>query len=292
MNDASFHSSREDVQKERAPSDARSGARGDARGDARSDGKAGEGILTNGALDPAGEATLELFRENSAYSEFLWRRLVSLSPRPFQGRVLEIGCGIGNLTRILLRSSAVTFLQAIDLDPAYVERVEREASDPRLEAVVARADAYCPEAHRSEEGGFDFVVSSNVLEHIEDDVGTLLNVRRMLKKEGVALILVPAHPFLFSTLDQALSHFRRYRRRDIHELARKTGLRVMRLRHFNPVGALGWWLNGKVLRCRALPEGQLSFYNRFAIPISRFLDSVNPFPFGVSLLAVLGPSDQ
>jgi hypothetical protein len=102
------------------------------------------------------------------------------------------------------------------------------------------------------------------------------------------LILVPAHPCLFSPLDQGLSHFRRYRRRDIRRLAQAADLRVLRLRHFNPLGALGWWLNGKVLRYRALPASQLSFYSRFAMPISRLLDRVNPFPLGVSLLAALG----
>ena len=67
-------------------------------------------------LDTVGEETLELFRENDGYSEFLWDALFglsSLSGRPLEGRVLEVGCGIGNLTQILLRSDAVTFLHAI-----------------------------------------------------------------------------------------------------------------------------------------------------------------------------------
>jgi hypothetical protein len=60
------------------------------------------------------------------------------------------------------------------------------------------------------------------------------------------------------------------------------------LRHFNPVGALGWWLNGKVLRKDVLPAGQLKLYTRLALPLSRFLDRINPLPIGVSLLGCLG----
>jgi SAM-dependent methyltransferase len=179
----------------------------------------------------------------------------------------------------------------MDVEPAYIKRVEAEVRDPRLRASVAAAEAFCPPEHRGEEGGFDAIVSSNVLEHIEDHARVLRNFRDMLRRDGVVLLLVPAHPFLFSSLDRHLLHFRRYSARGLRALAAATGLRVVRLRHFNPVGALGWWINGKLLGRAVLPAGQLSFYTRFAIPLSRLVDRLNPFPLGVSLLAALARSD-
>jgi len=239
------------------------------------------------AVDATGEATLELFRENDAYNEFLWRSLSALSFRPCAGRVLEIGCGIGNLTRIILRSPAVEHLHGIDRDPTYVERLRGELPDPRLELSVALAEEFCPERNCSPGGGFDVIVASNVLEHIEDDARVLRNFRRMLRHGGAAWILVPAHPFLYCSLDRRLSHHRRYRRRDVEELARASDLRVARMRHFNPLGTLGWWLNGVVLRRKILPGRQVSFYSRFGIPVSAWIDRWSPLPLGVSLLAVL-----
>ena len=240
------------------------------------------------AEDATGEATLELFRENDAYTRFLWRRLSSLSPRPLEGSVLEIGCGIGNLTRILLGHAGVRRLKAIDMEPAYVTRVLEEAADARLEGEAARAEEYCPAA---EAGAHDFIVSTNVLEHVEDHVRALSNFRALLAPGGVALVLVPAHPSIYSDLDRNLSHFRRYSREGLREACAKAGLDVLRMRHFNPLGAFGWWLNGKVLRRGMLPSGQLSLYTRFAIPISRVLDRWNPFPVGVSLIAALGKNE-
>ena len=222
--------------------------------------------VTSEPLDPTGAATLELFTENDDYSEFLWERLCHASPRRLTGRVLEAGCGIGNLTRILLRSQDVSFLHAIDMDPAYVRRVEAQVVDPRLRVTASAAEEFCPEEYESPQGAFDAIVSSNVLEHIDDHTRVMHNFRRMLRPGGVALILVPAHPFLYCDLDRNLSHFRRYRRRDFQELARETDLEVLRMRHFNPLGTLGWWLNGKVLGSGVLPEKQLAFYTRFAIP--------------------------
>jgi SAM-dependent methyltransferase len=244
------------------------------------------------ALDERGQATLEIFRSNDACTEFLWERLSALSPRPVAGRVLEMGCGIGNLTRILLRCPDVEHLLALDMDPAYVARLRQELSSPRLDVTVARAEDFCPSEYASAERGFDFIVSSNVLEHIEDDARALSNCRCLLRPRGVVLLLVPAHPFLYSSLDKNLSHYRRYRRKDIEELARRASLRVLRLRHFNPVAALGWWLNGKILRRAILPERQVAFYGRFGIPLSKLADTLNPLPFGVSLTAALGRLEE
>jgi len=237
------------------------------------------------AEDATGEATLELFRENDAYTRFLWSRLSLLSPRPFEGSVLEVGCGIGNLTRILLGHAAVKRVKTIDMEPAYVARVlEQAGGDGRLEGETARAEEYCPAA---EAGAHDFIVSTNVIEHVEDHVRALSNFHALLAPGGIALVLVPAHPSLYSDLDRNLSHFRRYSRESLLDVSARAGLDVLRMRHFNPLGAFGWWLNGKVLRRGMLPSGQLSLYTRFAIPISRLLDRWNPFPVGVSLIAAL-----
>ena len=244
--------------------------------------------VTSQPIDPTGAATLELFTENDDYSEFLWERLCNASPRELTGRILEAGCGTGNLTRILLRSEKVSFLHAIDMDPAYVRRVEEQVVDSRLQVTASPAEDFCPAEYQSPEGAFDAIVSSNVLEHIEDHTSVMHNFRRMLRPGGVALILVPAHPFLYCDLDRNLSHFRRYRRQDFLDLAQETGLEVLRLRHFNPLGTVGWWLNGKVLRRSVLPAKQLACYTRFAIPVSRWLDRINPFPLGISLLAAFG----
>lgn len=244
-------------------------------------------------LDAVGEETLELFREHDRYSELLFEALSGLAPGAPSGRVLEVGCGIGNVTRLILRSPGVELLHAIDVDPAYVRRVAAEVRDPRLRLTAARAEDLAPgqggmpRGHGDRDERFDAIVSTNVLEHIEDHAQVLRNFRALLSPEGLVLLLVPAHRFLYSGLDRSLSHFRRYSRRDLEDLAAACGLRVLRARLFNPLGAIGWWLNGTLLRRRVLPPRQVALYARFAIPLSRLLDRLNPFPFGVSLLAVL-----
>jgi SAM-dependent methyltransferase len=255
-------------------------------------------MSTSIALQPAGlEAdvvgaqTLEMFHENQAYSRLLWQCLARMAKRPIQGRVLEVGCGIGTLTQLALQSRGVEFLHAIDVEPAYLQRIKSTVTDARLRTSLDRAEAFRPAEYCQPGGQFDFIYSSNVLEHIKDHVGVLKNLRSMLAPGGVVLLLVPAHPWLCCELDRGLSHFRRYSKRSLAAAAHRAGLRPVRMRHFNPIGALGWWLNGKLGKA-TLSARQVSLYNRFAIPLSRIVDRLNPFPLGVSLLAALEADDD
>jgi SAM-dependent methyltransferase len=238
------------------------------------------------ARDVVGCATLDLFAEAEPYNRLLWDSLNSLGP--VSGEVLEVGCGIGNLSRLILEDERVTHLHGIDPDPSYIDRFVANADRERASASVAGIEDFRkPRFRVAVDGSFDAIVCSNVLEHIDDDVAALRDFARLLRPSGVALVLVPAHPALFSTLDRALSHRRRYRGCDLRRAALEGGLEIVRIRHFNPLAALGWWWNGRVLRREQLPAGQVRAYSRWGLGLSRCLDAWNPFPVGVSLIAAL-----
>ena len=230
--------------------------------------------------DPVGESTLELLDDFPAYAGFIWSRASALVD--IRGRVLEMGCGIGTMTRLILGSPLVEAVDAVDLDPSYVSRVAREIGDPRVRALQGSAEDFRPG-----EGIYDRVVSINVLEHVDDDRAALANFAAVLRPGGEALILVPAHPCLFSTLDEGLSHRRRYAAGGLAAVARAAGLEPVSIVHFNPIGALGWWINGKVLRRPSLPAGQVAVYARLLIAVSSIIDRLNPLPVGISLIARL-----
>ena len=54
--------------------------------------------------------------------------------------------------------------------------------------------------------------------------------------------------------------------------------------HFNMLGALGWFVNGNLLRKTLLPAGQLKLIDAL-VPVLRF-ESYCPRPFGLSLIAI------
>jgi len=196
------------------------------------------------------------------------------------GDILEVGCGTGNITEFLLARGRVT---AIDLDEGFVDYArDRFRDEPSL--TVLQGDILRPPAAIEPEG-FDTAVCLNVLEHIEDDEEALANMADLLAPGGRAIILVPALPLLFGTIDAALGHVRRYTRRELSDRIRRQGLALRRIRFLNALGALGWFMSGKILRRRIIPERQARIFDRL-VPLLGAIERLIPPPFGQSLLAV------
>jgi glycosyltransferase involved in cell wall biosynthesis len=205
--------------------------------------------------------------------------------RPYLGdRVLEIGAGIGNLTSNLVPR---TMYWASDVNPHYLERLKRlTSSRPYLQ--VQYTDASAEETYPPQQ--FDTVICLNVVEHLEDDVRALSNIRGALEKNGRAIILVPNGPGLYGTLDRALGHYRRYTRKQLVEVCERAGFRVEEVLKFNRIGAPGWWWNGRILRNNTFGFWQIKLLNTM-VPLVRPIDRFLPFPH-LSWIVILRLDEQ
>ena len=130
----------------------------------------------------------------------------------------------------------------------------------------------------------DTIVCLNVLEHIEDDAGTLRDFARVLPSGGHLALLVPALPALYGSLDEALRHYRRYEKDALRRLVAEAGFAVEKVRYLNRPGVFGWWLNSRVFRRRVLPRQQLGAF-RWLMPLLRAEEDAEP-SFGMSLLVL------
>ena len=207
--------------------------------------------------------------------------------RPFLGaRLLEIGSGTGNLTRRLIPRDVYV---ASDVNPLYLKTLENLTSDrPYLAAQYTDVTDLASFPQRGD--GFDSVVCLNVIEHVDDDVGALRNIRHVLAEGGRAIVLVPHGPWNFGTLDEVLGHRRRYTEESLRRVAAEAGLEVKRVIRFNRVSSLPWWLNGRVLRKTSFGLLQIRIVD-WLTPISRVLDRFLPFP-PLSLIAVMQAKDE
>ncbi len=203
--------------------------------------------------------------------------------RPHCGQgVLEIGSGVGNLTRALIPRRRYV---ASDVNPLYLETLSALAKERPYLTV-----GYCDVTERSSfpaDATFDTVICLNVIEHVEGDRQALLNIKAALDPAGQAIILVPQGPWNFGTLDEVLGHQRRYTRESLTRLAAECGFDVVELKDFNRAGTVAWVLNGKILRRRTFGLVQIKLLNLLT-PIFRRLEPWTPLP-GLSLVAVLRP---
>ena len=201
--------------------------------------------------------------------------------RPYVGDcVLEIGAGIGNLTNQFIPRELYI---ASDINPNYLHYLKCYSSGkPYLR--VMKIDAGNAEHFCGLENQFDTVVMLNVLEHVPDPQKALKNLWTVLKPGGRAIILVPQHPSLFGTLDEALEHRERYTRTGFKRALTDAGFSIEKMFDFNRVSVPGWWFNGKLLRRKRFSRIQLKALNTM-IPILKRVDRVWPWS-GLSIIAI------
>jgi SAM-dependent methyltransferase len=225
--------------------------------------------------DPVGAATLEQLAGAVRYNRWMFDRLHRWIGR----RVLEIGSGIGNLSAFLADSERLVLT---DTREEYLTRL-RQRFAGRTNVSVARL--YLPDDDRAVAGQhFDTVICLNVLEHVDDDISALIAIRRLLAAAGRLVLLVPALPALYGSIDRALGHHRRYTRAGLAELLKATGFRLAHIEYFNLAGIPGWWWAGRVLGRETIPGGSLKLYDAL-VPLFR-LERFLPWRVGQSLIAI------
>ncbi|MFI5197844.1 MAG: glycosyltransferase [Thermoanaerobaculia bacterium] len=225
-----------------------------------------------------GAITLRRMGELSVYNRWLHDRFAAW----LGSRVLEVGSGVGNQTRFFADKERVV---ASDIEPHYVRELRTRFEKQRNVRVASFRFPLTPEDRSDLEGErIDTIVCLNVLEHIEDDAGTLVDFFRVLQPGGHLALLVPALPGLYGSLDENLRHYRRYGKGALATLVTRVGFAVESVRYLNRPGVLGWWLNSRVLKRRVLPKRQLGAF-KWVMPLLRAEEKTEP-SFGMSLLVL------
>src|SRR5690606_2064000 len=119
--------------------------------------------------------------------------------------------------------------------------------------------------------------------HIQDDQRALNHFHDALVPGGHAIVLVPAHPWLYTACDETLGHFRRYTPDELRERMEAAGFDIVSLRQFNRLGVAGWWVSGKLGK-KDLSPFQMRAYE-LLLPVAKLLDRIGAGP-GLSLIAV------
>lgn len=138
--------------------------------------------------------------------------------------VLEVGCGTGfvlsGITRAFPRVRAV----GSEIHVAGLAFAAQRLPGVELLQMDARKLPFDEE--------FDVVAAFDVVEHIAEDGLVLSNFHRAVKPGGVCLITVPQHQWLWSPVDEAACHQRRYHAADLHAKVKAAGFRILRSTSF------------------------------------------------------------
>jgi SAM-dependent methyltransferase len=204
--------------------------------------------------------------------------------RPIEA--LDFGCGTGAFLEHLERFGTV---RAVDADPSAVAFCHARG---RGDVQVSPPGSPLP----FPDDAFDLVTTLDVIEHIDDDVAALAELRRVLRPGGVLLVAVPAYMFLWGKQDEVSHHRRRYTARTLRRALAEAGFGVDRTSYFNtvlfpPIAVVR--LGRRLLR---RPGAQQSDFDLGPARLNGILGAVFgaeaglvarwDLPFGVSVLAL------
>jgi ubiquinone/menaquinone biosynthesis C-methylase UbiE len=214
---------------------------------------------------------------------FVERLFPDLQANAKQACILDVGCGTGANLEMLSEFGAA---EGVDVSPEALSFC-RERGLENVKLGAAEALPY-------EDNSFDLVTGLDVVEHLDDDLAGLKEMRRVLRRDGRAVLFVPAFMFLWGVQDDISHHRRRYALKELKRVVREAGFEVERATYvnisfFTPIllgrllmRATGLrpesennitigFLNGALGKLFAAERGPLRYFN---------------FPFGVSIICV------
>jgi len=230
-------------------------------------------------IDVEGEETLDAISGADNFNRWMYD---TISPY-CSGNILEIGSGIGNISKYFLADKANITLS--DIRDEYCGKLQKTFVDFSPEIInVNIADSNFDENYQHLFEKFDSIFSLNVVEHIEDDKLAMKNCKKLLKQNGTIITLVPAWNALYNEFDKALEHYRRYNRKTLKKLV-GAEYKIIHTQYFNLIGILGWILSGSILKKKTIPKGQMGLYNKL-VPVFKIIDKIIFNKLGLSVICV------
>ncbi len=151
------------------------------------------------------------------------RQLLRRIGTPAGAKILEVGCGAGGNVPLLREFGDVAALEPDDESRAYASERLDLAIDTGL---LPDGLPYAPES-------FDLVCAFDVVEHVDDDAGSIKALAKLVKPGGAILTTVPAYQWMWSHHDVAHHHKRRYLLPAYRALFDQAGLTVETATYFN-----------------------------------------------------------
>jgi glycosyltransferase involved in cell wall biosynthesis len=212
-------------------------------------------LLDDLYIQPYGRAFLNNLSGTPQYLSW-----ITLLIRPYLGdTVLELGAGIGNLSgRLMARR---TLYVAAEHDPLYLHSLSnRFLRTPNVS--VMRLNPAVPDDFRKLEVRFHTVLCLNVLEYLEQPELTIKEAVRVLEPGGRLVVLSPQSKSLYCKLDETLGHRRRFERTELERMLTVCGLYVEHRHELSKVGAVAWFIFGKLFGQKQLNKFWLKLFDK------------------------------
>ncbi len=207
-----------------------------------------------------GVDNLDILRLAQNYNAFLVKKICSVIASP-EEKVVDFGAGEGYMAKEVEKQSGC---RVICIEPA--DNLQK----------FYDAENHYKSLSEIDDGTIDYIYSSNVLEHIEDDAAIVEAFYQKLKPNGKLFLYLPAFDVLYSAMDKKVGHFRRYDKSMLRQLlSDENKWQIEELAYADFAGFFVTLLY-KLIGSRQgdIAPQSLKFYDKFVFPLSRFLDKL------------------
>jgi len=217
----------------------------------------------------AGKQELQQTEALRNYNRFICR----LFRREYEGGViLDFGAGIGTLTD---QMSDLGDIVCVEVDPEHSEALRTKGYEVHSSVDLLK------------DGTVSFAYSSNVLEHLDDDLGALRAIHRKMRPGGRLALFVPAFESIWTANDDRVGHKRRYTQESLTDVVARSGFRVENSCYVDSIG----FLLALLFRFIGSKDGSLNtahllIFDRVVFPMSCAMDTICRRLFGKNVYLV------
>ena len=193
------------------------------------------------------------------------------------GNIIEIGAGCGSFTRNYYNPKIKSIvLTETDLKNKNELKIKFN-HDSNIQVLNSSIEKI--------ERKFDTILYFHVLEHIKDDINEIKNAVKKLNTGGHIIMMVPAHQKVYSNLDKAVGHFRRYEKDFFKN--NLFGLELVNFKYLDAMGYLLYYLNKIFFKKETFPSKlKIFIWDKIFTPITIIIDFILNYRLGKCIIAV------
>lgn len=160
---------------------------------------------------------------------------VSKVIEPVDGAVLDIGCHGGTFTNVIVKKIGSKKMYGIDISSSAIALAKKRIPNGHFQVADATHLPF-------KENFFDAVFCLEVLEHVDDPLKVISEIKRVLKKSGYVVLLVPSESKLFKLVwflwtlyyhHWRHAHVQNFQDQRLENVLNKVGLKIDSVKTFN-----------------------------------------------------------
>ena len=224
------------------------------------------------------EIALERFDKANLWIKYIIFKI----SRFLKDDVLEVGAGCGSFTKGYMKNFHSITLT--DMDNNSLSLLKKNFINEKKINVINSPT-------KDIDKKFNTILYFNVLEHVEEDKLEIKTALEKLNNGGYLIILVPAHQKIYSKLDKAVGHYKRYDI-DFFKKNRFENSKIIKLHFLDFCGYLLYYLNKIFFKEETYPSNlKIFIWDKIFTPFTIVIDYLTGYKFGKNILCIYQKDD-